>query len=127
MNRDDERSQSLARLVNPKQHECYKNSFHALSYLPDGSTYHEGYGILLKYGIPLEHGWCVLPDGLTVVDVTWLGIEASYHSVKSWTHEQLIGELARAKNPTLPLGWLDVLDTAEKHLAFLKSIMDDSK
>ncbi len=122
MQRDDELSKKLAGTVRPVQHQCYKNSFDALSYLPVGSTYHEGYAILKKYGLPLEHGWCVLPDNITVVDVTWLGVEASYHSVKSWTHDELIDELAKAKRPTLPLGFNDVLNTVEKFMDFLRSI-----
>lgn len=56
---------------------CYENAFELALVHPE-LTYCEGRA--LSVGIPIEHAWCITPDGL-VVDTTWDAGESEYHGV----------------------------------------------
>jgi hypothetical protein len=52
-----------------KAKECYSNAYHLASSNQD-LTYIEGYALMPKLGIPLEHAWCI-DKANNVIDPTW--------------------------------------------------------
>jgi hypothetical protein len=67
---------------------CYRNAFELALKHPGELTYCEGRA--LSCGIvPIEHAWCVTPEG-RVVDTTWRDDERHYFGVKFDT-DWLIG------------------------------------
>lgn len=111
---DLELSEKLAKAIKAKKKECYSNSFKAITFLPEGSKYVEGYGCIKSLGIPLEHAWLLLPDGKTVVDVTWWdAIEVSYSPILELDIPELV-ELVEKNNGYLPVTYLAKKSTVEK-------------
>lgn len=76
--------------------ECFRNAFELALAHPE-LTYCEGRA---STGWPVEHAWCLAPDGL-VVDPTWQHESAAYHGVSFNT-----GFLVRWVNETRRLGVL---------------------
>lgn len=113
--------------VKPEAHGCYINSFRLLPHLPEGSTYVQGLARIMDLGIPLDYGWCVFPDGETIIDISWCDRdgEIRYYPVKSWTLSELITEVSTMKRPNLPLSMNDKISTAQDYLAFLQNIMSE--
>lgn len=61
------------------QHACYRNAFELALAYPDELIYCEGRALSCGL-VPVEHAWCVTPDG-QVVDTTWQGDEQDYVGV----------------------------------------------
>lgn len=62
------------------QHACYRNAFDLALAHPGELTYCEGRALSCAL-VPVEHAWCVTPDG-QVVDTTWHGDEQDYVGVR---------------------------------------------
>lgn len=88
-----------------EDHACYRTAFLTLSLglLPNGSVYCEGLAAsTYACGVPLEHGWCELPDG-SVVDAQWLHDEAAYLALHRFTLADLQARLRQKGQVMLPL------------------------
>lgn len=69
------------------QQACYRNAFDLALAHPGELTYCEGRALSCGF-IPIEHAWCVTPDG-QVVDTTWRDDERHYFGVRfdtDWLH-----------------------------------------
>lgn len=55
-------SRELANLVKSERGQCYRNSYEAMQYLPDETTYHEGYAMFVseRFFNLWHHGWLEL-------------------------------------------------------------------
>lgn len=122
MKMDRRLSREVAKKVGVLPNSCYRNSTLALAYLPEGSKYVEGLATIRHLGLPLEHAWCVLSDGKTVVDVSWADAKSpvKYVPVDEWTFEEVFGSLVEKQG--LPL-LTPLVKSAEDYVSLMKRAM----
>lgn len=119
MKLDVEASAKIAKSIKAKKKECYTNSFKALSLLPEGSLYVEGVACIHSLGVPLDHGWCLLPDGETVIDVTWCdSAPVSYSPLAIYTMKEILEILD--ENRYMPVSWRGGKVTMESYMKVLR-------
>jgi hypothetical protein len=122
---DVELSREIAQHVDPEPKGCYINTFRAMSYLPPSAQYVEGFAIVEKWGFPTNHGWALLEDGVTVVDVSWYDLApVIYHPLQAWTMKKLLKVVERSM--VLPAGdWQEKLKDVDAYMALLKSFFEE--
>lgn len=85
----------IKKVINPKQHECYKNAFQLTTLFSDRAKYCEGKTTVKKI-VSIEHAWNKVDD--KYVDITMelvLGhdmsaLQEDYASFGEWNSEELL-------------------------------------
>lgn len=73
-------------------------------------------------GVPLEHGWCLLPDDKTVVDVTWFDKPpVKYYPVVSYSLKEILDKVTEPEeDQSLPTKWYRIDGAQDRVLAIFR-------